>query len=536
MSLTGMRKNMQGWFRYVMYFIVLIFVLGIVGLAVGNGLFRNTGNNPENSGEYVAIVGKEKIDRVTFTNAVEQERDQYEQMGQQLSPFDEVQLYLSVLDRLINQRIMVQAAKSEGIKVSRKEINDKIDQVVKEEIDKYRQILLGNSKGPKTDKELDKALGKQQKGLTVKKIEDEIRKSINRDLVRDQLLIEKLEKSIEAKVDTSENGLKSSFDEVRLAQITIDTAKLNDAEAQAKAKEILKRIKNGEDFAKIAAEVSNDPYASKGGDRGVYLSRTYMEPQLAKVAFSLKKGEVSNPIKMPQGYVIVKVIDRRTNLPKDFNDPKKHKEYMEAYIQREKSALFNEFFENAKKRTKVVVLDPELKAHQIAKNIYMSGNQQEMKSNALKAIEAYKKASGEVNGDPSALARIYSQMAMIYTILSSSVSGNDQATKNEAAEYKKEAKNALIEALNYTESNQLRLMLARANVEDKEYDKALENLQMVSDNAYQEPPQIHYQILMLAQQIKNSAKAAEIVAKEQKWLDDYNKRMEKEASTRPSNP
>jgi parvulin-like peptidyl-prolyl isomerase len=531
MSLTSMRKNMQGWFRYVMYLIVIIFIIGIIGLAIGGGMLRNQNQNGQTSdSQYVAVVGNEKIDRTTFTNAVESERQQYEQMGQTLGPFDEVQMTLSVLERLANQKIMVQAAESEGIKVSKREINDRIDQVVKEEVDKYRQILLGKSKTPKTDEELNKVLAKRQKGLTVKKIEEDIRKNINKDAVRDQLLMEKLQQSIESKIDTSEDALKASFDEVRLAQITIDTTKLKPNEAEAKAKELVKRIKGGEDFAKVAQEASNDAFASKGGDRGIYLGRTYMEPELAKVAFSLNKGDVSDPIKMPQGYVIIKVLDKRTNLPKDFNDPKKHKQYMDAYVQREKNNAFNAFFEQAKKKIKVSILDPELKAHQLARSIYMSANQAEMKSNALKAIAEYKKALSAVNGESMASARIYSQMAMIYTLLAAPAPGNNEAAKKETASYRAEAKNALIEALNYTESNQIRLMLARMNIEDKEYDKALESLQLVSDNAYQDPPQIHYQVMMLAQQIKNSDKAKQIIAKENKWLEDYSKRMKTEQS------
>jgi peptidylprolyl isomerase/peptidyl-prolyl cis-trans isomerase C len=86
-------------------------------------------------------------------------------------------------------------------------------------------------------------------------------------------------------------------------------------EAEDKAKAALKRINAGEDFAAVAADMSEDPVTkAKGGDFE-WRGRAEMGEEYAKVAFTLKNGEVSDPIKTVVGWHIIKVEDRRTRTP-----------------------------------------------------------------------------------------------------------------------------------------------------------------------------------------------------------------------------
>jgi peptidyl-prolyl cis-trans isomerase C len=86
-------------------------------------------------------------------------------------------------------------------------------------------------------------------------------------------------------------------------------------EAEEKANAALKRLKGGEDFAAVAADVSEDPAAkAKGGDFQ-WRIRSEMGKEYADVAFSLKNGEVSPLIKTAVGWHIVKLEDRRTRKP-----------------------------------------------------------------------------------------------------------------------------------------------------------------------------------------------------------------------------
>lgn len=100
-------------------------------------------------------------------------------------------------------------------------------------------------------------------------------------------------------------------DVVRTSHILIETGetpKENEA-AKERAEELLERIKNGEDFAALARENSASPSASQGGDIG-FKARDSVPPGYADAAFSLPIGE-SKIVKMPEGYYIVKVTDRK---------------------------------------------------------------------------------------------------------------------------------------------------------------------------------------------------------------------------------
>lgn len=77
------------------------------------------------------------------------------------------------------------------------------------------------------------------------------------------------------------------------------------------AKDILKRLKAGEDFAKLAKEKSTDPGSGeKGGDLG-YFTKDQMVKEFADAAFALDKGKTSDPVKSDFGWHIIQVEDKR---------------------------------------------------------------------------------------------------------------------------------------------------------------------------------------------------------------------------------
>lgn len=108
-------------------------------------------------------------------------------------------------------------------------------------------------------------------------------------------------------------------------EVLSDTAALADdgimteAEALALATDIRQRILDGEDFAALAAEYSDDPGSgANGGDLG-WASRGAYVPEFDETVFSLPIGETSEPIKTQFGYHIIQVIERDENRPKDEN-------------------------------------------------------------------------------------------------------------------------------------------------------------------------------------------------------------------------
>jgi peptidyl-prolyl cis-trans isomerase C len=93
-------------------------------------------------------------------------------------------------------------------------------------------------------------------------------------------------------------------------------------EAEDKVKAVIVRLKNGEDFAKVATEVTEDPSGkANGGDLG-YFSKEQMVPEFSEAAFKLDNGKISDPVKTQFGWHVIKVEDKRVKQPPKFEDVK----------------------------------------------------------------------------------------------------------------------------------------------------------------------------------------------------------------------
>ena len=113
---------------------------------------------------------------------------------------------------------------------------------------------------------------------------------------------------------------------------------------KAEADAALKRIKAGEDFAKVAKEVSKDPGA-EGGDLG-WFTKERMVPAFAAAAFKLKPGQVSEPVKTQFGWHIIKVEGERESKFPPFD---KVKDQLERYVvQKAQAQLIAELRKGAK--------------------------------------------------------------------------------------------------------------------------------------------------------------------------------------------
>ncbi len=112
---------------------------------------------------------------------------------------------------------------------------------------------------------------------------------------------------------------------IRVAHVLVRVPPVggSEAENQAKAKveEVIRRAKAGEDFGKLAREVSDDKANSgQGGDLG-FVGPGELVPQFEQAAFAMKKGEVSaSPVRTQFGYHAIKILDVKEGGRTPFKD------------------------------------------------------------------------------------------------------------------------------------------------------------------------------------------------------------------------
>uniref|UniRef100_A0A9E8CKT9 Parvulin-like PPIase n=1 Tax=Bosea sp. NBC_00436 TaxID=2969620 RepID=A0A9E8CKT9_9HYPH len=124
----------------------------------------------------------------------------------------------------------------------------------------------------------------------------------------------------EGKKAVTPEAAKKLFDDTTKAMAPEEEAHARHilVEDEAQAKAAVERLKKGEDFAKVAAELSKDPGSGKeGGDLG-WFTKDRMVPEFAEAAFKLKKGEISEPVKSQFGWHVIKLEDKRTKPLPDF--------------------------------------------------------------------------------------------------------------------------------------------------------------------------------------------------------------------------
>ena len=163
--------------------------------------------------------------------------------------------------------------------------------------------------------------------------------------LRDKALMETLLGNV-AKSAATDAAIKQTYDEAAKNQkpetefhahhILVPT--------EEEAKKALARIKSGEDFAKVADEMSKDP-GSKGGDLG-WFTKDRMVPEFADAAAKLQPGQLSEPVKSQFGWHIIKLDQTR---PKTFPPLDQIKDQVARYVvQKAQSELVLKLRESAK--------------------------------------------------------------------------------------------------------------------------------------------------------------------------------------------
>jgi parvulin-like peptidyl-prolyl isomerase len=123
-------------------------------------------------------------------------------------------------------------------------------------------------------------------------------------------------------VDKLQDKMKATDEEIN-AYLAKHPELDTDTKNRAKAEEVLKRARSGEDFGKLAQEFSTDGSKDKGGDLG-WFGHGDMVPEFEQAAYSLKPGEISNVVQSKFGFHIIKLEERKTETKDGKTEEKVH--------------------------------------------------------------------------------------------------------------------------------------------------------------------------------------------------------------------
>lgn len=219
------------------------------------------------------------------------------------------ELQKQVLERLISDRVQLQLAKENGMKVD--------------------------------DITLDRTLARmaEDNKMTLQVFRNQIERDGTpyasfREDIRDEIALQRIhEREVLARIQISElevdnylaeqAAATATLQEVNLAHILImipENANAEQIKARfARVQEVEKRVRAGEDFGKLALTYSDAAEGSKGGELG-WRDQTKLPPAFVDAISKLKNGETTQIIRSPNGFHLLKLIDKRTtNKAKESN-------------------------------------------------------------------------------------------------------------------------------------------------------------------------------------------------------------------------
>ncbi len=154
-------------------------------------------------------------------------------------------------------------------------------------------------------------------GQSVEKIREDIRSYLKQqNWVQDQVKDAPKASDADAEEFYAKNPDQfKKAEQVRASHILIAVAadaKPEQVEEKKKAAEaIAVRVKGGEAFDKLAAELSEDPSAKQNSGDLNFFSKEQMVPEFSEAAFKMQKGEISDPVKSQFGFHVIQVTDRK---------------------------------------------------------------------------------------------------------------------------------------------------------------------------------------------------------------------------------
>ena len=252
--------------------------------------------NAQEIDKIIAIIG----DEIVLRSEVENQYLQY--ISQGVTSNEE--LKCEILEDLMTQKLLIFSCKQDSISVTKEEIEQEVETRVNYYVDQIGSI-------EKVEQYFEKDIYQIKKVLS--------------ELVEDQFLIQRMQSSITKDVKITPFDVNEFYEKMDKSELPLieDRYKLSQIIVKPKMSEdqinkltdrlnaFRKRVLNGEDFKVLAALYSDDPGSANNGGEIGFVSRGTFVPEFEKVAFRLKKGEVSEIVKTNFGYHIIQLIERR---------------------------------------------------------------------------------------------------------------------------------------------------------------------------------------------------------------------------------
>jgi peptidyl-prolyl cis-trans isomerase SurA len=246
----------------------------------------------------VAVVNKEVITQFELNDRIDRVQKELRRRG--TSSVDRSEIEHQVLDRLVVEKVQLQYARETGMRVDDLELDRTVNRVAennKLSLTEFRQKLESDS-------------------IPFDKFREELRNEILLARLRDREVTSKLTVS-DGEIDNlllEQSEQKEIGTEYSVAHILVrvpEQATPAQVEARrARAEEVVKRLKDGADFAQLAATYSDAPDALQGGVIG-WRSQHRLPELYVEALGSLKPGGVSGVFRSPAGFHVIKLVDMR---------------------------------------------------------------------------------------------------------------------------------------------------------------------------------------------------------------------------------
>ena len=212
-----------------------------------------------------------------------------------------------ILEQMIDEKVLIHEAKKKNMKVSKKEIEDGINEIKKRFT---------------TEEEYNQELARQ--GLLGKKFEEQVKEQLMVIKLIDQEVKGKVVPPTDSEIEDFYKQNESEMvepEQVRVRHILIKVSENTDKkEALKRIGEVLKEVKKGKtSFAELAKKYSEDPSAARGGDIGFFI-RGQMVRKFEEVAFGLNVGQISDVVETEYGYHIIQCVEKKAAEKKSLDE------------------------------------------------------------------------------------------------------------------------------------------------------------------------------------------------------------------------